>query len=59
MATTLSVPIRPLSLPGRKDLALAAPESPPIEDVVADIASREPVSYTIEDLRSFAGDGRP
>jgi hypothetical protein len=46
-------------LPGRKDLALAAPESPPIEDVVADIASREPVSYTIEDLRSFAGDGRP
>jgi Antitoxin FitA-like, ribbon-helix-helix len=31
---------------------------PPIEDVMANIASREPVSYTVEDLRSFIDDER-
>ncbi len=31
---------------------------PPLEDVMTGIASREPVSYTIDDLRSFAEDGR-
>jgi hypothetical protein len=31
---------------------------PPVEDVMARIASRQPVSYTIDDLRSFTEDGR-
>ena len=30
----------------------------PIEAVMANIASREPVSYTVEDLRSFIDDER-
>lgn len=31
---------------------------PPIEDVMAGIAAREPVSYAPEDLRTFLEDGR-
>lgn len=31
---------------------------PPIEDVMAGIAAREPVSYGPEDLRTFLEDGR-
>ena len=41
-----------------RDLLTREAQTPPIEDVMAGIASREPVSYTIEDLRSFADDGR-
>jgi antitoxin FitA len=41
-----------------RDLLGREAQAPPIEDVMAGIASREPVSYTIEDLRSFASDGR-
>jgi len=31
---------------------------PPIEDVMADIAAREPISYSREDLSRFVEDGR-
>jgi hypothetical protein len=31
---------------------------PPIDDVMATIARREPVCYPAEDLRSFMEDGR-
>jgi hypothetical protein len=31
---------------------------PPIEDVMANIASREPVNYTSDDLSRFLEDGR-
>ena len=31
---------------------------PPVEDVMAGIAAREPVSYAPEDLRTFLEDGR-
>ncbi len=31
---------------------------PPIEDVMADIAAREPIRYGPEDLRTFLEDGR-
>lgn len=31
---------------------------PAIEDVMATISTREPVSYTPEDLQSFVSDGR-
>lgn len=31
---------------------------PPVEDVMAGIAAREPVNYSIDDLREFARDGR-
>jgi plasmid stability protein len=41
-----------------RDLLAREAQTPPIEDVMAGIASREPVNYTIEDLRAFAGDGR-
>ena len=41
-----------------RELLAREAQTPPIEDVMADIASREPVSYTIEEVRSFAGDGR-
>ena len=41
-----------------RDLLAREAEALPIEDVMASIASREPVSYTIEDVRSFATDGR-
>jgi antitoxin FitA len=42
-----------------RDLLAREAEAIPIEDVMASIASREPVSYTIEDLRSFVNDSRP
>jgi plasmid stability protein len=41
-----------------RDLLAREAQALPIEDVMASIASREPVSYTIEDVRSFATDGR-
>jgi plasmid stability protein len=41
-----------------RDLLAREAQALPIEDVMADIASREPVSYSVEDLRSFVGDGR-
>ncbi len=41
-----------------RDLLAREAEALPIEDVMANIASREPVSYAIEDLRAFARDGR-
>jgi hypothetical protein len=31
---------------------------PPIEDVMASIASREPISYSAADLEAFRQDGR-
>jgi hypothetical protein len=31
---------------------------PPIEDVMTNIAAREPVTYTADDLRTFLDDGR-
>jgi len=41
-----------------RDLLTQEAATPPVEEVMADIAVRDPVSYTIEDLRSFARDGR-
>jgi plasmid stability protein len=41
-----------------RDLLTREAAMPPVEDVMAAIAAREPVSYTIDDLRSFAQDGR-
>lgn len=41
-----------------RDLLTQEAALPPVEDVMAGIAAREPVSYTIDDLRSFARDGR-
>ena len=41
-----------------RDLLTREAQTPPIEDVMAGIASREPISYTIGDLQSFADDGR-
>jgi antitoxin FitA len=41
-----------------RDVLAREARTPPVEEVMAAIASREPVSYTIEDLRSFADDGR-
>ena len=41
-----------------RDLLTAEAAMPPVEDVMAGIAAREPVSYTVEDLSSFARDGR-
>jgi plasmid stability protein len=41
-----------------RDLLAHEAAMPPIEEVMTTIAAREPVSYTIEDLRSFASDGR-
>jgi antitoxin FitA len=41
-----------------RDLLAREAEAAPIEDVMAGIASREPVSYTVDELRSFASDGR-
>lgn len=41
-----------------RDLLAREAQALPIEDVMANIASRDPVSYTLEDLRSFASDGR-
>jgi antitoxin FitA len=41
-----------------RDLLAREAQAPPIEEVMAGIASRDPVRYTIEDLRSFAREGR-
>lgn len=41
-----------------RDLLTQEASMPPIEQVMSDIAARDPVSYTIEDLRAFARDGR-
>jgi plasmid stability protein len=41
-----------------RDLLTQEAAMPPVEDVMTEIAAREPVSYTIDDLRSFAQDGR-
>ena len=41
-----------------RDLLTQEAALPPVEDVMAGIAAREPVRYTIDDLRSFAQDGR-
>jgi plasmid stability protein len=41
-----------------RDLLASEAAMPPIEEVMATIATREAVSYTVEDLRSFASDGR-
>jgi hypothetical protein len=40
-----------------RDLMASEAAMPPIDDVMATIARREPVSYTTEDLRSFTVDG--
>jgi hypothetical protein len=41
-----------------RDLMASEAAMPPIDAVMASIASREPVSYAAEDLRSFREDGR-
>jgi hypothetical protein len=41
-----------------RDLMASEAAMPPIDDVMAAIAGREPVSYATEDLRSFMADGR-
>jgi antitoxin FitA len=41
-----------------RDLMASEAAMPPIGDVMATIASREPVNYETEDLRSLAADGR-
>ena len=41
-----------------RDLMASEAAMPPISDVMATIASREPVSYEAGDLRSFLADGR-
>ena len=41
-----------------RDLLACEAAMPPIEEVMATIAAREPVSYALEELRSFASDGR-
>jgi len=41
-----------------RDLLTREAAMRPVEDVMVGIASREPVTYTIDDLRSFVQDGR-
>lgn len=41
-----------------RDLLASEAAMPPIEDVMATIATREPISYAAEDLRSFIEDER-
>jgi len=41
-----------------RDLLTREAAMPPIEDVMASIASREPVNCSEDDLRSFKQDGR-
>jgi antitoxin FitA len=41
-----------------RDLLTQEAALPPVEDVMATIAAREPVRYSIDDLRSFTQDGR-
>ncbi|MGI9005434.1 MAG: FitA-like ribbon-helix-helix domain-containing protein [Streptosporangiaceae bacterium] len=41
-----------------RDLMASEAAVPPIEDVMAAIAKRDPVRYAAEDVRSFMEDGR-
>lgn len=41
-----------------RDLLSDEAAKPPIEDVMAAIANRTPVTYTVDDLRSMTEDGR-
>lgn len=41
-----------------RDLMASEAAMPPIDDVMAAIASREPVSYAADDLRSFTENDR-
>ena len=41
-----------------RDLLAQEAAMPPIEDVMARVASRQRVTYTLDDLRAFAEDGR-
>ena len=41
-----------------RDLMASEAAMPPIDDVMATIAQREPVSYAAEDLDSLKDDGR-
>ncbi len=41
-----------------RDLLTQEAAMPPVEDVMAGITSREPVRYTMAELRCFAQDGR-
>jgi plasmid stability protein len=41
-----------------RELLASEAAMPPIEDVMASIAARDPISYTVEDLRSFIEDER-
>lgn len=41
-----------------RDLLTDEAAKPPIEDVMATIATRSPVTYTIDDLRSMTENGR-
>jgi len=41
-----------------RDLLTQEAAMPPVEGVMADIAHREPITYDIDDLHSFAADGR-
>jgi plasmid stability protein len=41
-----------------RDLLAQEAAMPSIEDVMARVASRQPVAYTLDDLRAFAEDGR-
>ena len=41
-----------------RDLMASEAAMPPIDDVMAAIAKRDPVIYAAEDLRSFMEDGR-
>lgn len=41
-----------------RDLMASEAAMPPIDDVMATIASREPISYTSGDLHSFKVEGR-
>ncbi len=41
-----------------RDLLTREASMPPVEEVMAGIAARDPVSYTIDDQRSFVRDGR-
>ncbi|CAN5922095.1 hypothetical protein BH23ACT10_BH23ACT10_10870 [soil metagenome] len=41
-----------------RDLLSDEAAKPPIDDVMAAIAARSPVTYTVDDLRSLTEDGR-
>lgn len=42
-----------------RELLASEAAMPPIDDVMRTIATREPIGYDIEDLRSFIQDERP